>query len=101
MFTASAGRSSASTGPAAQLLPIRAALPLTSHPSRTPQVLATGGADGCIKVWDISKFDGRKFAEGDMRQEDAMVELAHWQVGGRVQTALRWIQTYRHADLIA
>ena len=56
------------------------------------QVLATGGADGRVKVWDISGFDGStRYADDDIRQEQAMVETAHWQAHAGALTSVEYV----------
>jgi WD40 repeat protein len=55
------------------------------------QVLATGGADGRVKVWDISGFDGTRYANDDMRQDEAMLETAHWQAHAGALTSVEYV----------
>lgn len=58
---------------------------------RMVQVLATGGADGRVKVWNISGFDGTRYADDDMRQDEAMLETAHWQAHAGVLTSIEYV----------
>jgi len=44
-----------------------------------------------IKVWDISKFDPKRWLEEDSEEETVMVELSHWRAHEKTVVDVNWV----------